>query len=393
MEKESEYLLHLLGAYLRQAEPKPDPEVSWDALIALAHSHNVVGILGYMADLYPICPDPGHMEALRQYYLTTIMEFAGRSVMAEEFSQTLAEHGIDHIRMKGFVVRDFFPVPELRTYGDIDFVIRRSDREKSHALMSELGFQTKTDWEPVYSYRKDSEYYELHTELLETDVSDKADYRGYFRDVWSHAVCTEARRFQFMPEFHFLYLLTHLAKHVTGSGAGIRMYLDVAAYILHYGENLDWAGVLRELEDLALRDFANVIFTMVQNGFGIQSPVVLTPVDDDVLADFMDLTMKGGIFGKNAQDSGTVSVREEGRSGGISRAGTLVRRLFPTAQTIQSRYTYLQDKPWLLPAAWVHRFIKTRDSWKLHAEQATQILSADVEEVQRLKRLYQKIGL
>lgn len=164
---------------------------------------------------------------------------------------------------------------------------------------------------------------------------------------------------------HFLYMITHIAKHVTGSGAGIRMYLDVAAFVLHYGENLDWESVSQELETLGLRDFANAVFTVVQTCFDIKSPIVLKQTDKTVLADIVELNMKGGIFGRNGRDSGTVSVREESRSGeDVSRIRTIANRLFPSAQTIRSRYTYLQDKPWLLPAAWIHRLIKTREAGK-----------------------------
>lgn len=390
VEKESQYLLHILAAYLHETQPAADPGVDWGRLIALARSHNLVGILGYMADLYPICPDPQHTAALREFYLTTLMEFANRGVLAEEFSQTLADSGIDHILTKGFILREFFPVPELRTYGDVDLVIRAEDRAKSHDLMTALEFQTKTDWEPVYSYRRDSEYYELHTQLLETDVAGKTACRDYFRDVWDHAVPVGEHQFQLTPEYHFLYLLTHLAKHVEGSGAGVRMYLDFAALILR-GEKLDWAEIARELEVLELQEFANVVLTVVQRAFGVPSPISLHPVPEAVLTEFTELTMTGGIFGRNALDSGTVTVRRE--SPGTARPAVIAKRLFPSAKTIRSRYTYLRDKPWLLPAAWIHRLIITRGTWKAHVDQAGQILSADTEQIDHLNRLYQEIGL
>ena len=392
MDKETGYLLHLLGAYLRRETPCADPDVDWSRLMEQAYIHNLAGVLGYMADSYPICPDSRKSAQLRQVYLSTLMGFANRGILADEFSRTLADNGIDHILMKGFVLRDLFPVPELRTYGDIDLVIRPEDREKSHILMQDLGFQIKTDWEPVYGYIKENEFYEIHTELLETDVSRKVDCRAYFRGLWDHVVPLGEHRYQFTPEYHFLYMIAHIAKHVAGSGAGIRMYLDVAAFILHYGENLDWNEVDRELDKLGLREFANGVFTMVQRYLGIGSPIALMPVDDDVIADFAELTMKGGIFGRNAQNSGTVAVRQESGSS-ASRWDTIVKRLFPSAKTIQSRYTYLQDKPWLLPAAWVHRLVITRSTWKEHADHVGQILSVDREEVQRLTQLYRELGL
>jgi hypothetical protein len=66
---------------------------------------------------------------------------------------------------------------------------------------------------------------------------------------------------------------------------------------------------------------------------------------------------------------------------------------FPKAQTIQSRYTYLQDKPWLLPVAWVHRLVKTRAGTEAHLETARQILTADRAEVDQHRKLMKDIGL
>ena len=67
--------------------------------------------------------------------------------------------------------------------------------------------------------------------------------------------------------------------------------------------------------------------------------------------------------------------------------------LFPSANKIETRYTYLQGRHWLLPVAWVHRLFKTRSSWGDHAKQAQDIMNADTEEILKMRRLYKKIGL
>lgn len=394
MDKESKYLLHLLRSFIRKEEPEVWSDVNWDKLMQIAYIHNLAGTLGYLTMTYPICPDTQKNSLLRQSCLNTIMGFANRGALAEAFGQMLAEKGIDHIWMKGFILRDFYPVPELRTYGDIDLVIRPKDRAKCHDFMLEQGFGVKTDWEPVYSYIKDNEFYEIHTELLEVDVSEKANCREYFRNLWEHAVSVENHQFRFEPEYHFLYLLAHLAKHVTGSGAGIRMYLDVAVFLQHYGNTLDWTMVEEELEKLSLRNFANVVFAFVEVYFGIRSPIEVKTIDPAVMDSFVKFTMDGGIFGKVGRDSGTVSLQEEFRnSGETTRAGTLINRLFPSAKSIQSRYTYLQDKPWLLPVAWLHRLIKTGNRLDVHTQEVRNILAADMEEVRKMTRLYKEIGL
>ena len=172
------------------------------------------------------------------------------------------------------------------------------------------------------------------------------------------------------------------------------MYLDVAVFVQHYGERLDWGYISRELETMKLAAFANAVLTLVQESFGVKSPINLLPIPAQTKADFLAFTVDGGVFGQNSRDSGVNSLKNESRSTGeISRTGTIVKRLFPSAQSIQSRYTYLQDRPWLLPAAWVHRLIRTKDKLRDHAQEAQNILSADREAVQKLNALFDEIGL
>lgn len=394
MDRESQYLLHLLGAFLRQEEPEAPGELDWAKLLQLAKIHSVTGILGYMAMSFHLCPDGELKTVLRKACLTTINAFNRRAALGEKLMEQLNSAGIDHVVMKGYVLRGYYPVPELRTYGDIDLVIHSEDRIRCHDLMLSLGYRADHDWEPVYSYLRDYELYEIHTQIMEIDVSDKADHRAYFDTMWEHVRRESGCTFHFTPEFHFLYMLTHIAKHLVSAGAGIRMYLDVAAFIRHRKDAPDWAWIRRELETLRLWPFANGVLTLVQRCFGVESPLELDPMEETTWDAFLEFTMAGGIFGQVGRDSGTNSLKNQSRgSEEISRVGTFMKRLFPSAKSIESRYTYLQDKPWLLPAAWVHRLIITRDTWQRHAREAQNIMSADLTEVQKIKDLYDQLGL
>lgn len=393
MEAEYTYLLHLLGAYLRKEIPDTADDIDVEALLSLAQIHSVIGIVGYMGQKLPLCRDPQRKAQLRGICLNTIALFARRYALAQVMGQKLEQAGIDHILMKGFVLRDYYPVPELRTFSDIDIVIRRSDRAKTHELMLSLGFAVKEDWEPVYSYFQGDEYYEIHTKIMEIDVSEKADYRGYFANAWAHTLAVSDHSFRFTPEFHFLYMLTHIAKHIHHSGAGIRMYLDVAAFVRHHGATLDWCWIEAQLRELKLYDFASVVLRAVERWFGIESPMACTSVPEEILDNFTEFTLEAGIFGRHNRDDALAQMKHEQQDKPASRARLLMRLAFPKAETIQARYTYLQDRPWLLPVAWVHRLVKTRAATEKHLETARQIIRADAEEVDRLKKLTRDIGL
>ena len=104
--------------------------------------------------------------------------------------------------------------------------------------------------------------------------------------------------------------------------------------------------------------------------------------------------MAGGTFGHVGRDPGLVALKTQDRNEAtVSRWKTFLNRLFPSADSIESRYTYLQNRHWLLPVAWIHRFIRKKDLWGYHAQEAKRIMNTDTEEVLKLKRIYKEIGL
>ena len=393
METENKYLLHLLGAYLRQEDPEFCPDANWEKLLELADIHSVVGILGYLTMRYPICPAANIAATLRNFCKSTVAVFTRRGLQAQLLVQQLEDAGIDHILMKGYVLRHFYPIPELRTFNDIDLVIRPCDRQKCDQLMLSKGYQRKTDWEPVFSYHQGDLLVEVHTDIMEIDVSDKADYRAYFQKMWEYARPEQTHSHRFTPEFHFLYLLTHIAKHVHGSGAGARMYLDIAAFIRHYGENLNWEWIRQQLIQLKLDTFAGVVMTAVDTWFGIPCPMAYTKASQPVITQFTAYTMEAGVFGHQNRDAALADLKHADPDQAGNKVRQLMKNAFPAAKTIQSRYTYLQDRPWLLPAAWVHRLIKNRQKLGSHTRNMQNILRADQKEIRTLQQLMQNIGL
>ena len=393
MNEESLYLLKALKGFLLKQDPGTF-HGDWAKLLRLANIHFVSGILGYMVMSYPDESNAQVASFMRKQCLQTINIFSKKAENMKRLIQKMDEQGIDHLLFKGYILKDYYPIPELRSFGDIDILIHPEDREKSDALMRQGNYERKTDWEPVYSYYKNLEYYEIHTDVMEVDVSDKADYKGYFREVWKHGHHISGHTWELTPEYHFLYLLTHTAKHISSSGAGIRMYMDLAVFLQHFGDGLDWKYIRQELEKLCFTDFANMVLSVVQEYFGVKSPIPLKTVPAQIFEDFMEFTMAGGIFGHVGRDSGLVSLKNQDRDDkNVSRMKTFKRRLFPSAKSIENRYTYLQGRHWLLPAAWIHRFFRTRDSWGHHAKEAQSILSTETEKVLKLKRIYKEIGL
>lgn len=46
--------------------------------------------------------------------------------------------------------------------------------------MRKIGYRFLADWELIYSYERDNEYYEIYTERLKSNLKNNYDYRVYF---------------------------------------------------------------------------------------------------------------------------------------------------------------------------------------------------------------------
>lgn len=388
-------LLSLLRGFVHEEVPSFPEEPDWRKLFSLAQIHGLTGILSWMIAEYGLTEDTELLSYAKKITRETVVMYVRRGDNARRLLEGLNAQGIDHLLFKGYLVRNCYPVPELRSYGDIDLAIRPDDRKRVHNWMLEQGFETGTDWEPVYSYHRGMELYEFHTDIMEVNVTDRADYRSYFRSVWNHAECRDGHTFFPECSYHFLYLLAHIAKHIGASGAGLRMYLDLAFFIKQYGKNMEWEWIQSQLEQIRLTEFASTAMSAVEEWFGVSCPLNTRPIHADVLSEFLEFTMEGGIFGHQKRDSGVIALKREDRYDmhSISRLTVLLHRLFPDAATIERRYTYLNGRHWLLPVAWVHRFFRTRETWGDHAREARTILTADEKEVLRLKKIYSEIGL
>lgn len=388
--------LSALRSFVQGTAPEKVDTAQFQALLELAKINSTGGIVCYAYMTHPEQTAQELLPLIRKLCYSEIGMFSRRAEQMKLLLQELEREAIDCILFKGFILRDYYPVPELRTFGDVDFVIRKEDRARCDTLMKSLDFASKDTWEPVYSYHRDTEYYEIHTDVMEIDVSDKADYAAYYSHIWEHVQPDQEHphRFTFTPEFHFLYLLTHIAKHISGSGAGIRMYLDIAFFIRHFGNTLDWQWIAQELKVLQFEAFANMVLTAVQQWFGAASPLLLKPVAPQIQEDFLEFTLEGGIYGYVGRDKSVVFLKQQDRNEeDLSKFKTLMHHAFPPVKSMKNRYTYLQKHPWLLPAAWVHRLAASHKEWGRFADHTKQIITAEPEEVLKLKRIYKEIGL
>ncbi len=387
----NEPILLLLQDFLHNRPATSAAEWDISALYQTAARQNLLPILAYENRRHKHIADTALCKQLDATLFATISGNLNRYVAFDALSVALSAQGIAHMPVKGYYLRNLYPVPELRTSGDIDILIHAEDRQKTHRLMLELGYQVEHDWEPTYSYRKGAEFYEVHTNLMDGNLDGRTDLQAYFSAAWEHAAPDDGLRFKPDPDFHLIYTICHLAKHLYHGGAGLRMYLDVALYIQHFDHTLDWDALLRAFNTLRLRQFFCTTMNACRVWFDVKTCCPLPEPDEATLHTLLSYTLASDLFG-HSRDRSVVRLRNQ-RSKKTSKAGLIRRTIFPPANALAARYTFLERHPWLLPLAWIVRLFRNLRRLPKQCGALRRIADTQPEEVDAYDYFMNQLGL
>lgn len=210
-------------------------------------------------------------------------------------SGLLEREGIPHVLIKGHVSALWYPEPELRQLGDVDFYVDETDVQRAGALLLREGFTAeKTSHRFHHVFLKDGLRYELHFAVPGVPEGETgARCRAYFADMLSRSAVrhTPFGDMRLPSAFHHgLILLLHAAHHLTNSGIGLRHLCDwaVFAYTLPEADfEAMYGGCLREL---GLRRFACCLTDICTRYLGMENRAWAADADealgDRLLADF-----------------------------------------------------------------------------------------------------------
>lgn len=296
--KSAKVLFRLLRHYIRQS--LKDFYDCGESFLALCHLAKIHGLAPILFDILQKQSQlqeryPQAFEQLKKSYMVSIAQSIQQEMGLEEIRDTFRCREVPILFFKGAQVRAFYPVPELRTMGDMDALIVESDREKAHQFMLELGYICEQSESDVWVYRKGMIIIEMHTKVAGNGISNQFDYAGFFADAMEHAV-EENGSLYFEPEYHFCFLIYHIAKHLSSTGAGIRMFLDIAIFLRHYGKEFDWDKANRYLKEASLEGTASAVYALCDRWFGTRLSGERR-ISDELLNELEDYIIHGGTFG------------------------------------------------------------------------------------------------
>lgn len=382
-------VLEILSAFIHKRKPLLSGNVHEGKVFYFFYIQGILPVLAYMDKKWDIIKDEATKKKLVEFYYQSIAVNLNKADMFDLISQKLSENKIPHMPVKGWYVRTLYPVPELRTFGDIDILINKQDRQKTNEIFIENGYSLKDNWEPTYSYDKGALRCEVHTELMDSDIGKGDRVISYFSDALKTAQNDIGERFSPQKDLHLMYLFCHLAKHLYNGGAGIRMYMDIALFVKEYSDTLDLEKIYEDFKVLHLDRFFKTVLFACSEWFKIDLPFEINDADPVSLDSLKKYTFEADLFGK-ARDKSVISLRND-ESG--SKESVVKDTLFPNAKKIEERYKFIKGRKYLLPVAWVARGFVNLKEIPQKLKYIKKVSDADMDAVSEYDEFISAIGL
>lgn len=297
------------------------------------------------------CGIPADSEIMIRYQ----MEYYKKLIHSEEQMQSVGkifaafdENGIDYLPLKGSVIKGLYPKPEFRPMGDADILIRNEQYPEICRVMKSAGFREESQTDYDYHWRNPSLMVELHKHLFS---QNRTAFSLYFGDAWKRAQLTQGHKYCMTPEDEYVYIFSHMAKHVQLGGIGARQLVDLYVYRRAHA-SLDEAKIEAVMLQVHALEFYHNINRMLAVWFEEQP----TDAVSDFITEFIFSSNNfGSLTNKMYAEEAWRFDKNEVVSN--TKLKSTIRTIFPPLQYLQLSYKILNKVPILFPIFWVVRWI------------------------------------
>ena len=232
-------------------------------------------------------------------------------LMAEQtrLVNIMNEYQIPFVIIKGSAAGMYYPNPHLRVAGDVDFLVRHSDYEKTAGILEKNGFLLEREKNPLshhYEYSRNGICFELHRKMGSVKDSDEKLLSIFENGILSSNI-QKINNFYFpvLPdELNGLSLLIHIRQHLK-RGLGLRQIIDWMMYVNYLPDAVWKEKTLPLLRDIGMEKLALTVTAMCQKYLGLREIVIDN--NQYPCQDLMEYILEKGNFGKKSGQEGRVA--------------------------------------------------------------------------------------
>jgi len=351
------------------------------SLFKLAQAHDMAHLAAASLSDLGLLGEDAVSHGFRKALFTSALRCERLKLEADKIHSVLEGAGIDHMLLKGPVIRPYYPEEWMRLSCDIDFLVHEEDLEQAQSLLeAKLGYTTD-DGKGVHHtsmHAPNGIHIEPHFCLREH--SDPMD--AVLDEVWQNCRLADgsAHRYEMQNEFLLFHLVAHMAYHFQQGGCGIKPFVDL--FLLKDRLAYDQAVFDDFLKRAGLDVFYSRMLDMIGIWFG-SSP------HNEMSRRIEDYVLRGGVYGTKTNQ---LAVQQE-QAG--SKLRQILKRIFMPYRTLKIKYPILERYPILTPffevVRWINMVRKKR--LKGYAKELDVIVAMDKEKLAEINRLLKDVGL
>lgn len=323
---EQKTLLFLLKMAINEdGSTLPKVECDWDMLASEARQHCVLlSIFGEISKLKKVIPEIVFERQTRCCY-THLAANTKVSIGQKQLVALLEQKGFPYTIIKGEAAAFFYPKPELRKLGDVDFLIDSKDEERITELLTETGFAVSRETDTRHrTFTKAGLRLEMHFKVAGIPDGVVGEKTNTFLESLlsdSRYVDSGMGKFKVPAERHHgLILLLHMQHHMLDGGIGLRHLCDWACFVAKTKDASFWNDeLLPFLEEVGLLRYAIIMTKICAIYLGVHCPSWAVEADESVCEEIMEDILASGNFGrKDALRKGSgmlLPTHEAGKSG------------------------------------------------------------------------------
>ena len=303
---------------------------------------------------------------------------------------------IPYTVLKGAASAHYYPQPQLRMMGDVDFLVSPEDLERGKKALEAEGFvrmDMNHDCHEVY--KKEEMHFEMHFEPAGIPYGEKGEYiRGIMKGAVESARCVKTENGEYMcpsPFYHGLIMLLHMQHHMLAEGIGLRHLCDWAVFIDKFSDE-EYREIFSEkLRNAGLLKFSEIISLTAHIALNIRYRDFMGR-DFDTAGELLSDIFASGNFGKkdSVRSSEGLFISNRGKDG-IKRT-RITQFAVGINRIVYTKFPVMKKHKILLPAGWIYvggrRIIR-----QIKGERKPlQLRTAYASSLTR-KELYKKLGL
>jgi hypothetical protein len=369
MNKDQKTLIKLLNCAIRK-ESIPCiacKGVNWDYIISESQEHNIYTLL------YPVIRDFSQSAVINQEFkeewkkntFNTSIYMNNQIVQMSKVFKEFNKEVIPVIALKGLILRNLYPYPDLRTMSDADIFIHKQDIEKVSTILINMGYVESKEATAAHLFfsHKCFSPIELHWKLADTNfIKDTSPFES---KVWTHAVTKtigDASVLCLGTEDFLMHLCLHMAVHIRSSGFGLRQLCDLLLLVEKEGPSIDWENFLVKIRTNGIEKFTTAIFNVCNILFDLQIPKVLKHItfDETSIKMLLDDIFDSGVFGHRSLDrtfgNNLLNSHVMYKEKNSNRIHNILLIICPPINSLSNSYSYAKKYKILAPIAWIQHF-------------------------------------